>query len=416
MNLQRLLIERLENRLLVGIVLFLATMVLVGWVAINEPGRLASFQEQHLARSTEKGAELYASSCAECHGPAGLGSARAPALNNPQLFGAQVLADMSASLVAADAEITRLEDAVSTVETAAGDTSGLDADALAELQTKLDAIIEEFGEDPHDAITAALTAVQGERDAIITPIQSAIDKGFDPYEPDRLGTVGWGSTVHDFVLTTLISGRPVSTSYWPAPMPVWSRTGGGPLRGDQIEDLTNYVMNWGNKDWTVGDLLAVQQFAKIPAESQGPVADNAVAPDVANLQIADIPDNRAMIDETIDTVMAAMPEMIGDPNNGQSLYTGALACSACHSNAAIAPPTEGTLTRVENTRLQAPELAGYTVEHYLIESILVPNAYIAPGYPGNAMPQNFGERLSAQELLDLVAYVESQDGADPLAE
>ena len=415
MNLQRLLIERLENRLLVGIVLFLATMVLVGWVAINEPGRLASFQEQHLARSTEKGAELYASSCAECHGPAGLGSARAPGLNNPQLFGAQFLADISASLVAADAEITRLEGAIDALATAE-DTSGLDADELAELEAELAAINEEFGEDPHDAITTALTTAQDEHDALLVPIQSAIDKGFDPYEPDRLGTVGWGSTVHDFVLTTLISGRPVSTAYWPAPMPVWSRTGGGPLRGDQIEDLTNYVMNFGNKEWTVGDLLAVQQFAKIPAESQGPVADNAVAPDVANLQIADIPDNRAMIDETIDTVMAAMPEMIGDPNNGQSLYTGALACSACHANAAVAPPTEGTFTRAENTRLQAPELAGYTVEHYLIESILVPNAYIAPGYPGNAMPQNFGERLSAQDLVDLVAYLESQDGADPLAE
>ena len=49
------------------------------------------------------------------------------------------------------------------------------------------------------------------------------------------------------------------------------------------------------------------------------------------------------------------------------------------------------------------------------ESILAPNAYISPGYPANAMPQNFGERLDLQQLADLVAYLESQDGPDPLA-
>jgi hypothetical protein len=67
------------------------------------------------------------------------------------------------------------------------------------------------------------------------------------------------------------------------------------------------------------------------------------------------------------------------------------------------------------TRLQDPLLAGYTLEHYLIESILVPNAYVAPGFAPNAMPQNFGQRITGQELADLVAYLASQDGDDPLA-
>ena len=73
MDLQRLLIERMENRILVGLTVVLASMVLVGWIAINETGRMASFQQQHLARSIEKGAELFANNCAFCHGTSGKG-------------------------------------------------------------------------------------------------------------------------------------------------------------------------------------------------------------------------------------------------------------------------------------------------------------------------------------------------------
>ena len=35
----RLIIERIEGRILVGITMFVAIMILVGWVAINEPAR-----------------------------------------------------------------------------------------------------------------------------------------------------------------------------------------------------------------------------------------------------------------------------------------------------------------------------------------------------------------------------------------
>ncbi|HLV35401.1 MAG TPA: c-type cytochrome, partial [Spirillospora sp.] len=109
MNLKRLLIDRMENRILVGTVAFLASMVLIGWVAINEPGRMAAFQQQQLARSIEHGAELYTNNCAECHGASGLGSARAPGLNNPQLFGVDFLAPI-------DNDIAALETAKADVE------------------------------------------------------------------------------------------------------------------------------------------------------------------------------------------------------------------------------------------------------------------------------------------------------------
>jgi mono/diheme cytochrome c family protein len=243
----------------------------------------------------------------------------------------------------------------------------------------------------------------------------AIAKGYDPETPNRLEQLEWGSTLHNFVLSTVLSGRPVSISYWPQPMPTWAQLAGGPLRSDEVENVTNYVLNWGRTEWTVENLLAVEQFAKIPSEGATGIAD-PVAPDVINMQMDDIEPNRDMIDTTVTAVMGELESLTGDPNNGQALYNGALGCAACHSNASVAPPLDGTFTRVENVRLADPALAGYDVHHYLVESILVPNAYVVSGYAAGAMPQNVGERLTVQDLADIVAYLESQDGADPLSE
>ncbi|MCY4526778.1 MAG: hypothetical protein OXB89_09230, partial [Anaerolineaceae bacterium] len=109
------------------------------------------------------------------------------------------------------------------------------------------------------------------------------------------------------------------------------------------------------------------------------------------------------------------PNLPGHQNNGRSLNRVPRPSPPCHNLATVAPPTEGTFTRVENTRLADPNLAAYSAEHYIVESILAPNAYVVEGYPANNMPQNFGERLDAQLLADLVAYLSSQDGDDPLA-
>jgi mono/diheme cytochrome c family protein len=403
----------MENRILVGTTAFLASMVLIGWVAINEPGRMAAFQQQQLARSVEHGAELFTNNCAECHGPSGLGSARAPGLNNPQLFGIDFLAPVDNDIAALETAKADIEGTQATLD---GDTSNLSAEQIAALEAKLAAYAEQYGEDTLAAIDTQLAAKQTERTGLLAQMQTAIDRGYDPEQSNRLSIVNWNGTLDAFVHTTLISGRPVSSSYWPQPMPAWSRTAGGPLREDQLENLTNYIMNWGvNREWTLDDLLAVQQFAKIPAESGG-LAVEAVAPDIANIQFADVEANRELINTTVADVVTQLDTVTGDPNNGQVLYTGSLACSSCHGNASIAPPTEGTFTRVEETRLNDPLLAGYTARQYLVESVLAPNAYISPpNYPANAMPQNFGERLDLQMLADLIAYLESQDGPDPLA-
>ena len=93
------IIESIEGRITLGITMFVAIMILTGWIAINEPARMAEFVEQHEGRSIERGAETFAANCSTCHGINGLGiGGRAPALNNPQLFGYDFLGDLNGEI------------------------------------------------------------------------------------------------------------------------------------------------------------------------------------------------------------------------------------------------------------------------------------------------------------------------------
>jgi len=74
------------------------------------------------------------------------------------------------------------------------------------------------------------------------------------------------------------------------------------------------------------------------------------------------------------------------------------------------------VTRAGERIATVPALAGYTVEQYLIESILVPNAYLVPNEGSKVystggisiMQQNYSDRIDAQDLADLVAYLLAQ--------
>lgn len=118
----------------------------------------------------------------------------------------------------------------------------------------------------------------------------------------------------------------------------------------------------------------------------------------------------------VDIALEQITQLGGDSFTGELLFKGievgldgnALGCAGCH-NGETAPGVAGTWTRVDEIRLQDPLLAEYTIEQYLVESILHPNTYIVPDYLPNIMPDNFHSRLDAQELADLVAYLSSQD-------
>lgn len=119
------------------------------------------------------------------------------------------------------------------------------------------------------------------------------------------------------------------------------------------------------------------------------------------------------VGDDIERILAALETVNGDPLNGQSIYNGDYACAGCHlAEGHVAPPTEGTYTRVLDVRLMLPEFADYTAEQYLIESIVNPAHYIVPDY-NPSMPGDYGKRITLQEMADLVLFLESQDGPSP---
>lgn len=74
-------------RIILGTILVAATMMIVTLVVVNEPARMADFEEGFRGRSIEAGATLFQPSCAQCHGVQGKGiEGVAPALNAADLF------------------------------------------------------------------------------------------------------------------------------------------------------------------------------------------------------------------------------------------------------------------------------------------------------------------------------------------
>lgn len=406
----RLLIESIEGRILAGIAMFVGTMILIGWVSINEEARMQSFVQQHTGRAIERGAELFASNCSTCHGTDGRGiGGRAPALNSPHLFGFDPLAEFNGTIISANRVLTPLEetDAALTAELTDSENP-VSAERQDEILTELEAIGERIAE--QRAIIEEATANRADA---LASLQAAVERGLYPLLENvsdedltaflntngtRLGQVGWAGDLHGYIVTTLIHGRPGSITVWPSSdggMAAWSQRAGGPLRDDQIEDLTAYILNWdkGNQ-WTTEDFFAVNQYGK-------PLADGSIDTGPP------IPTIGTDVDEILTTLEA--DAVVGDATSGESLYNGIkYGCSGCHTGGAAAPPTEGTWARVTNDVL--PLLDGYTTEHYIIESIVLPGDYDYPNdtYPSGAMPTNFGSRMPYQDLADIIEYLKAQ--------
>lgn len=447
---ERMLIDKIEHRILVGTVMFLGIMLLVGWVAINENARMTSFEEQFEARSVERGAALFNTNCTSCHGIDGRGLVgQAPGLNNPHLFGHDYFADInrqisglnteiamaSAELNDVDAEISALNEEaidpntsderfeeinarlseIGNIQSEIDDlveesgTEDISEERLAEIEVRLSELEAELLGDPEIIAQVADLQLQlddaiAERDTIINQLSSAEAAGFPPLEiledgtvvqEVRLGQMAWSGTLHDYLYTTLVHGRPGSENWWPSGqggMAAWAQLGGGPLRADQVEDIVTYILNF-EREWTVEDALTVQQFGVIPGSTDGP--ETAIADDFPGTDY-----------ETVQAITAEIANLEADPVAGEAAYS-ANACVGCHIDGTIGPITSGTFARVTDERLNESQFAGYTVEEYLVESIINPSAYVASGYT-DGMPPNFPNNLSLQDLADIIAYLETQ--------
>jgi len=108
----------------------------------------------------------------------------------------------------------------------------------------------------------------------------------------------------------------------------------------------------------------------------------------------------------------------GNADNGKKLFNepviasaGAPGCGTCHSlekgKTLVGPSLAGIATDAANTVKEADyKGAAKTGEEWLRESILNPNVDVPEGFKPDIMPKTFN-KLSAQELNDLVAYLQT---------
>ena len=409
-----LFIKSIEGRVLAGITMFVGMMILIGWVAINEEARMQAFVRQHTGRSIERGAELFASLCSECHGEEGYGAdERAPGLNNPHLFGYDPVGIQTAAVTNANRALVRLNKNIESLSNEMIDPENPPSD---ERQNEILADIADLEAQIAEQQLAIETAV-AERIEILGTLSQAVENGLFPLwdtvvdsdrtadneveiffnsNGTRLAQVGWAGDLRGYIITTLIHGRPGSARVYPSStgMAAWSQTAGGPLRQDEIEDLAEYILNWDKGSaWTNEDFGAVAQYGK-------PLADGS-------LPTGPQPE---MVGDDVLGILARWEadEIVGSPTSGELLYSARFGCTDCHLNGASAPDTIGTLARIQNERLAEAGFAGYTVEQYLVESITRPGDYVVDGYSSGLMPDNFGGRMTDQQLADIVSYLMTQ--------
>lgn len=199
------------------------------------------------------------------------------------------------------------------------------------------------------------------------------------FNGERLRNVSFSGTVEEFLRGAISAGRPVPSqgSSYPQRMPTWGEQNGGPLRSDEIEALVSFIMNW--------------EEAALAEAGDGPVA-----PPTGDF---------VGIDITI-----SLPP--GDEDRGQDLSDGALGCSSCHVLSSVGPlwPAEGSTPGLGDrgeTRIGQNDYTGSATssEQYMIEAVVQVNAFVVEGFQPGIMPGNYSERITVQEMADLVAFM-----------
>lgn len=180
---------------------------------------------------------------------------------------------------------------------------------------------------------------------------------------ERLREVGWADTLDAYIQHTIAAGRltatrPLYAGDGRVVMPAWAQAYGGPLRPDEVRNLTAFVRNW--------EATALGHFS--PAELIVPTPERGTSA----AQVA----------------------------RGKEIFHQA-GCADCHSttgspNATIGPDLSHIAT------IAANRIPGYSAEEYIRESFLIPNAFVVEGYPPDL---GCGGVLTYEQLEDLVSYL-----------
>jgi mono/diheme cytochrome c family protein len=105
--------------------------------------------------------------------------------------------------------------------------------------------------------------------------------------------------------------------------------------------------------------------------------------------------------------VADLPK-IADAEHGKKIFDAGVknapACASCHTidgkDTAAAPSLKGLAKRAEDAEKDE------SAQEYLLHSIIAPGKQLAGGY-GNQMYGNYADKLSKQEIADLIAYLQT---------
>ena len=386
--------------------------------------------------SLKHGQALYQQHCTECHGENGEGVFEvAPALNSPPLFGYNPLKAITLDIEFLIGDIGQLNVEREDLQEELTDTENpppteRQIEILEQIQA-IDLDLEPFLEEQRSQIDA--------RDELLCQLEPAFGRGYLPritqalnhdrnyvyhdiaqLHGNRLIEVNWQTDdVRTYLFSVIAYGSPSLMWNYPYPdfvMQPWSKLAGGPLSERDIWALVDAIMVWDKRDdWTIDDFLFVEQFPRTThfdnydyvAASQY-IAVNSVLND--SIFCAFSP---SINDVT--TIAEHVAELEGDVQRGQALYGGnarsethsRLRCSQCHLFDSEGPIPIGIWSLILEERLNNPQIDDYTPEEYLIASILYPDSFIVPGWSGGEMPNDYGDRLSLQDIADLVAFMKT---------
>ena len=130
----------------------------------------------------------------------------------------------------------------------------------------------------------------------------------------------------------------------------------------------------------VATLAAVEVFAKEPKEA----AAGETTPERPGM--------------TVPATKPPPPASKGDATAGKEVFL-AQGCNNCHTFSAAG--STGSVGPNLDEALKGKDAA------FVRESVVDPNKTIAKGYPPSVMPQDFGQKLTPEQLDDLVAFLSS---------
>jgi len=206
----------------------------------------------------------------------------------------------------------------------------------------------------------------------------------------RLQDVGYIGSLESYVRLTVAAGRPSKgNSQWAQKMPTWGNQFGGPMRGDQVNEVSKYVMNY--RDAALAQTPEEDPFQPFK-DVKKPVGEQSIA---------------VLMGATPPAPVEAAPAAEGGVRAPADLFA-VMACAGCHnldlpqdaSNRGPVGPNLGNLSEIAGTLV-----AGISAEEYVYQSITEPGAFVVEGYIDGIMPKDFTTKMSEEEIRGLVAWL-----------